>query len=349
MPIPPGHVRCGPLRCIPSLLREFGVDPVATSAAVGLDISIFDDSERPVPYETVLALLDRAAFVTHCDYFGLLAGIRCNLEDLGAVGLLAAHAPTVGTALNDLATNIVLFDKVTTVSLTEVRPQAHLMLSVVRSPLAASTHFLDACLAIAVRVIRQLAGETWCPGAALFPHPAPVPVRPYADFFRAPLVFGADMAGLSFPSHWLDHPVAMHNHVMRRHLETYISLLSHDAHATVTDKVRSRVNRTVSFGQVSEESIARSLGMDTSTLRRRLARENTSYRRIIEDAGRERAQHLMRIPGFRLSQVAEALGYTELSVFTRAYRRWTGMTPSEWRRQAGLTNRPIEAPIKGRS
>ena len=80
-----------------------------------------------------------------------------------------------------------------------------------------------------------------------------------------------------------------------------------------------------------QPAIARALGMNVSTMRRRLAREATSFREIAHDIHYETARHLIRDSALALTEVASMLGYAELSVFSRAFRRWSGLSPSEWR------------------
>ena len=82
----------------------------------------------------------------------------------------------------------------------------------------------------------------------------------------------------------------------------------------------------------SAENVAASLGMSERTLQRRLQSEGSSFRQVLERLRASLAVNYMREPQFRLTDVAEMLGYAELSVFSRGFKRWYGITPQAWRR-----------------
>lgn len=333
LPVPPEHVRIGPLRCIPDVLAEFGHQPGPVLERARIAPGTLAEPDTAIHYMDVATLLEHAATTADCDHFGMTVGRRCTLEDIGLVGLLAAQAPSVGAALADFVRHIAVFDRVTELRLTVEGVQALFTLDMPAILQGEGRrHALEMCLAITVRVVRELAGEDWTPDRALFPGRSPRSRRPYQDFFRAPLDFNAPHCGLTFPVRWLDHPV-QGSQVLRRYLEDYLRGLSVEEPPTLRGRVERAIRAMPSLRQANEESIARTLGMDPSTLRRRLAREAAGFRDILEAATLDRAQHLMRNRDLKLTQVATALGYAELSAFTRAFRRWTGLAPTEWRRR----------------
>jgi AraC-like DNA-binding protein len=99
-------------------------------------------------------------------------------------------------------------------------------------------------------------------------------------------------------------------------------------------RVRRAIESGLATGEVTVTSVARSLALSTRTLQRRLAVEGTSFRGLLEDVRRvAAARHLSAL---RLSnaEVAYLLGFSELAAFQRAFRRWYGVTPGEFRRTA---------------
>jgi AraC-like DNA-binding protein len=99
-------------------------------------------------------------------------------------------------------------------------------------------------------------------------------------------------------------------------------------------EVRAQVARATCNGHPELERIARRLGMGGRTLQRRLAERGLVWKTVVEDVRRELALQYLHEPTLPLSQVAFLLGYSELSAFYRAFRRWTGSTPAEYRRRA---------------
>ncbi len=105
--------------------------------------------------------------------------------------------------------------------------------------------------------------------------------------------------------------------------------------------VRTAVAEGVSLGVASLDAIARRLGMSDRSLQRRLAEKGTSFAKMVDQEQHHHALRRMSEPGARASEVGYALGFSEASAFTRAFRRWTGMSPSEYaaRQRSGGGNR----------
>ena len=105
--------------------------------------------------------------------------------------------------------------------------------------------------------------------------------------------------------------------------------------AAVSDEDLVRAVRTAlagdpTQGPISLDAVARRLGMSDRSLQRRLAEKGTSFAKMADDELHQRALHQMTEPGARASDVAYALGFSEASAFTRAFRRWTGTSPTEY-------------------
>lgn len=78
--------------------------------------------------------------------------------------------------------------------------------------------------------------------------------------------------------------------------------------------------------------VANSIGFSARTLQRLLGREGISYSKLVDEVRLALARDLLDGTEYRLSEIAERLGYSDAAHFTRAFRRWTGKTPSEHRR-----------------
>lgn len=93
------------------------------------------------------------------------------------------------------------------------------------------------------------------------------------------------------------------------------------------------VNRLLAYGAPSLERAAYALDVSPRTLQRRLSEANLSYSEIVEQVRLEQARRLLGEPGRPVGAIARALGYTDAGSFTRAFARWTGMAPREFRKQ----------------
>jgi AraC-like DNA-binding protein len=94
----------------------------------------------------------------------------------------------------------------------------------------------------------------------------------------------------------------------------------------------------MSSGEFSEEDIARDLHMSRRSLQRRLAEADASYQSLVDDTRRDMALRYIQDSAKSATDITFLLGYSQQSVFTRAFRRWTGMSPSEYRSSKSVAN-----------
>jgi AraC-like DNA-binding protein len=112
-------------------------------------------------------------------------------------------------------------------------------------------------------------------------------------------------------------------------------LMGHSPPETVTDTVRCLLGVQFGTGDLSEDSVARQLGMGRRTLQRALQSEGTSFRRVKGQVFEARARTLLAETQLDIEAIARALGYDEPNSFRRAFRGWTGLTPSTFRAELG--------------
>ena len=101
------------------------------------------------------------------------------------------------------------------------------------------------------------------------------------------------------------------------------------------DRVRVRLVELLSSGVAHEDEVARSLHVSRRTLQRRLAEQGTNYKTLFDEARRELALRYIGEQGMSIKEATYVLGFSEPSNFTRAFKRWTGASPSQYREQAG--------------
>jgi AraC-like DNA-binding protein len=111
---------------------------------------------------------------------------------------------------------------------------------------------------------------------------------------------------------------------------------------TLSGRVREQLVAALSSGAPTAVQVSVALNMSVRTLHRGLRQENTSYRVLLEQLRQERAAELLSSRRCSIAEVAFLIGYSELSGFYRAFKRWTGMTPAEFQAQAGAA--PTSSP-----
>jgi AraC-like DNA-binding protein len=340
-PLPKGHVRLdgvvrvGPLMSIPAVVQELGVDPEPLFEGLGFDLDRFDDPDLRVPYLAASRLIARCTEATGCEHFGLLVGERAGPSTLGVAGFMLRVAPDVRTALHDLVRHLDLHDE-GGVPFVETAGEVSLLGYAIHQPgTMAAAQIYDIAIAMAFNIMRTLCGKAWRATEVLLSRRAPHDRAPYQRFFQAPLRFDAERSAVTFPSRWLDEALASADPLLHRHLEAEASALHARSDGNILRGLRQLLRKTLVTQKTSIALVARQLGVHQRTLNRRLRAEGTTFKREVEAMRYATARQLLGETDMSLARVAFALEYADASAFNRAFKRWAGVTPAQWRDQQG--------------
>jgi AraC-like DNA-binding protein len=215
----------------------------------------------------------------------------------------------------------------------------------------ASDQIYDGALAISSNALRTLCGPDWHPTEVLFCHSKPADASPFRRVFDGPLRFDAEQTAIVFPVTWLAHRLCGADSAVYRRLERRVGALKEQADDDPVAALRRLLRTLLLGGSGSVANVAKHLAMHRRTLNRRLEARGTSVHELVEEIRFEVARQLVELTRMPLVEISAALGYADPSAFTRAFRRWSGITPSEWRasRSRGGANQrgpgpPAQAP-----
>jgi AraC-like DNA-binding protein len=189
----------------------------------------------------------------------------------------------------------------------------------------------EGAIAITCNIIRSLCGADWSPTEVLLAGRRPADVRPYRRFFRAPVRFDADQNALVFPAAVLDRRLPEASPQLQRLLLEEVQRMDRELVVDFSTKVRRVVRAGLITGQCSADQTAGLFAIQRRTLSRRLRAEGTTFEALLAEIRYEAARQLLTDTALPVRQIAEAIGYADVSVFTRAFKRWSGATPTAWR------------------
>ncbi len=333
-----------PLQAIPSLLREFGVEPSPVLERAGVDQGVLADAANRLPFGLVGRLLDECVAASACPHFGLLLGIRSGPAAAGIAGHLFRHAESVHAALRLFIAHLHLHDRGGVVALNPHGAENVELSYLIHHPNTPGTaQILDASIAIACSVMRCLCGARWTPSEVTLSRERPRMVGPYRSFFHAPIRFDAPHSALIFPARCLDQAVAGADAAARTRLLALAVELDAARPATVTELTIRALTRMVIAMPPSTDRVAQVLGVKPRRLRERLEAEGSSVKGLLEDLRCELARQLLEDSRMPIAEIAATLHYSRPGAFSRAFKGWTGQTPRQWRTAVGRRARTTRA------
>jgi AraC-like DNA-binding protein len=264
---------------------------------------------------------------------GLHAALAITEGDHGALEYAARSSATMGEAVEVIGRFMRLVNDALDFRLVLEGDRAGLRLDSRVSLPRAAADFQSAAFQMAERRYRPASFEPTY--EVLFTHPRPERVDVYAQVFgHGKLQFSAPFNGFLFDRGYLQIPMPTADHklhaLMRRHAELLVAELPKAE--SVTEKVRALVAEQLSGGDPTVEHVAAALYMSTRTLARKLEHEGTSFKELLDDLRRRLALRYVGGHDRGLSEIAFLLGFSQTAAFHRAFKRWTGQTPLDYRR-----------------
>ena len=191
---------------------------------------------------------------------------------------------------------------------------------------------IDALVGAQLRMCRSLIGRDFSPRRIELRRPRPATIDDFERLFRAPLLFGAaqnrlvlDGASIELPLDGANPDLALRADAIALQ---YLARIERD---NIQARVREVLMQRLQCAEPSQDEVAEQLCMSARTLQRKLGETGTTYKEILDGTRRSLALSYLRAPHHSLSEITYLLGFSSGSSFTRAFRRWTGQSPSNWR------------------
>lgn len=350
-PNPPPDLRIAPLLPLPGLLAEAGIDAAPLLAAAGVDPVVFAsvNGDARVPYRAAARLLHAAAMASGREDFGLLLGQRFRLDALGLLAQLMQHAPSVAEALRGLQRYLLVHDRGAVAYLKLQSPAQAALGYSVHDPGTPGVGLIhDTSLAVGVAILRALCGPRWQPLEVHLPRAAPASPLTWRRSFGAPVVFGAAAAEIWFDAAWLARRPPQADPAQQLMLVRAAQRSEAALALPLAERAAHAARVLVMTGTLSADALAQVLDQHPRTLRRHLASEGTSLRAIVNATRFGLAQQLLADTQLPLAQLADLMGYRDLTAFVRAFRGWADCAPGQWRLAAQRRERRAGRPAAGR-
>jgi AraC-like DNA-binding protein len=317
--------------------EEKGVEGRVLLEEVGLDPERMDDADG------LMAMADEdALWGVAAKHFGPSFGLHAA-RSLGRGSFRALeYAVRTSRTFEDGLARLVRFDQLLHgMPLFVTHPASDGLLVVYDGPHdghMSATVAGDFALATVVVIGRDAVGMPWTPSGVELAHPPPPESdrQAYAEIFGCAVCFDAPRYALTIPQDVLARPMREAdtelNGLLTRMLEG--QLPSRGVEGDLVAIVRRHIAMALPDGEPDLGAVASDMGIAGRTLQKRLQATGHRYKDLVAEVRVELAKRQLAEDGTTLAGVALAVGYSELSAFARAFKKWTGMTPGEFRRGA---------------
>ncbi|WP_280342593.1 AraC family transcriptional regulator [Nocardia neocaledoniensis] len=313
------------------LARSLGLEPARLIRDCGLDPAGFGTQDRWIPAEAVAELLERSAAESGREDFGLrLAQLR-RFSNLGPLSLVIREEPDVRSALRLLARHEHMYNEALHTEIVEANGVATIRVHVEVGRPVPVRQAVDLTTGVLHSLLRGFVGPGWRAVQVCFRHPAPRDRGTYLKMFGPHVDFDQDFDGILTYSTDLDATNAMADPLLRTYTRQLLGALAPTREATVADRVRELVDVLLPTGRCTADQVARSLGVDRRTVHRRLAQEDTTFTAIVDATRAAHAERMVAGGRHTLTEVADLLGFSSISNFSRWFRLRYGVSPRQWR------------------
>jgi AraC-like DNA-binding protein len=324
------RIRAAALSGFSQMLKSYDLDPAPILAKVSIAPHILEDQFNWLPLEKFALALTLAAQATGDQCFGLKYGSTTNFAN--PLGYLIASAPDLKTALRSFIHYQRVFNS-NVASLSEPSGAARIEWTYPVT-MCSVTQLTDFVLMRFMRRIQSAAGPSWRSLSVGVTHHEPSDREEYERRLGARIVFDQSYNSIVIASATLNLPMPNADpnlfNLVARFCEQ--ELAQQKSEEDPLNRVRDAILRCLQRGSISPRRVADELGVTPGSLHRLLKSQGTSFQRLFDDTRRRLAHRYLFESSLTLTDIAQRVGYSELSAFSRAARRWFGASPRSIRR-----------------
>lgn len=313
------------------VIDSYGVEPEPLFRLHNIDPARISDPNFRASKKALNGVWAHAAQLIDDQGIGLRAAEFLHPSHMGALGYAWLASTSLRTALNrvsryvhfiadDIEVDLQASGELFSVTVKEHdKPQRFMWAS-------------DSSLAILTALCRMNYGAQLHPVSVEFQHAAPNDAGNWFGFFRCPVHFGCEADRINLAMEVVNKKLPSANpQLAQLSDQVMIQTLGRLSRERIVPRVKSSIIDLLPSGNVNDEQIAAELSMSTRSLQRKLKKKETTFKQLLTEVRQELADKYIRNNQLSLTEISFMLGFSEVSSFSRAFKRWTGESPSEYR------------------
>ncbi|MEA3303259.1 MAG: AraC family transcriptional regulator [Pseudomonadota bacterium] len=315
------------------IIASCGIDPHPLMRKFCIDPQKIADPNARFRYKQIDALWSEAEALIDDPCFGLKSAIYWHPSHMGALGYAWLSSSSLRAGLQRFAKYMRILTEGATLGLEETNDTLSAVLHYKPESMQHPTR-TDSAMALLVAMCRANYGDEFTPVSISLTHPAPDCSGKFFELFRCPINFDAADNRFTLTLESADKQLQGSNPLLSTlHDQFMIDYLARLDDTSLQERVRAEIIQQLPDGNINDSSVAEALYMNVRTLQRRLQKEQTTFKSQVTSVRQELANHYIRDSSKGLAEISYLLGFSEMSSFSRAFKRWTGETPSHYREQ----------------
>ena len=298
----------------------------------GLDPEKLTNPNTRYTYEGMTKLWRLAAEQTADACIGLKAAHYWHPTTLHALGYSWMASETLLEALQRVARYLHVVTTAADLKLEEYDNEVHLTFPTVTKSLPAD-EAIDAALAVIVDMCRTSFGESFKPLHVHMTREKPTCNEEFANFFQAPISYASDKNAIYFAREDMEKRLSTANAELAQVNDSIVTNYLADLDKSdIKAQVEAKIIEQLPSGHITEEWMAQSLNKSLRSLQRKLTEKETSYKALLDSTRQKLAKQYIANSRYSINEITYLLGFSEPSNFSRVFKRWTGQSPSQYRK-----------------
>ncbi|SHE71850.1 transcriptional regulator, AraC family [Microbulbifer donghaiensis] len=326
-------IRSGAIEGYEQLVGQLGRNPAQILREAGFSSAQLRDPNTYVSYTRLADLLDITAAICEEPMFGLRLSAGQSLLALGEIALSIRQQETLGDALRYADQHIRLHAYGVHVNQVPHGDLMELQLGFDFTNASGLAQLTQLSAGQAFNTVAQMIDAASPQLKIHLPQPKPASKFSQSERYSGRLVFDSYFGGVSFPLSWADRKPQHDEQLLREHFQQRIKLLESIYPGNLQAQVRHIIANLLPSGECSVERVGAALNLHARVLQKRLQQEGSSFRELLQCTRMEIAQRHLQHGQLSITDLALNLGYADVAIFSRNFRRWTGLSPRLWKAQ----------------
>jgi len=325
-------IRAACLEGFHELVRSYQVNPNEILTQSGILTSQLRDPDNFISYDAFLATLEIASEKCDEPTFGLQLSMKQGVKTLGLIGAYMSRQATILEALTVAKKYMYLHAEGLLINVEKYQSNiCELKFNDISSGSRFVPQKAQLTLGTCFRILQDLVGPKWRIEKVTFRQSPPSrDIHEFRQCFGCEATFNSDSDALYFQAQHLNTKPNLNDQLLDRMIQNEIKAKKPTSELDRLDHIENSIRTLLATGDCNKSNIALCMGLHPKKLQRILSDHDTSYRSVLENVRKKEAVRMLENDNVSLTTLALKLGYSELSIFSRNFKSWYGVTPSDW-------------------